>query len=42
MDIVKILRKMREFKFILDKINNNPNLKFELYHSKEYLVDLEY
>jgi len=42
MDIIKILRKIREFKYILRKINLNPNLKFELYHSKEYLIDLDF
>jgi len=42
MDIIKILKKIREFKYILRKINLNPNLKFELYHSKEYLIDLDY
>jgi hypothetical protein len=41
MDIIKILKKLREFKFIKKEIYNNPNLKFELQHSKAYLIDLE-
>jgi len=41
MDIVYILRKIREFKLISEKINNFPNLKFDLFLNKEYLIDLE-
>ena len=40
MDIVKILRNLREFKLILEKIYKNPSLEFELYHHDEYLIDL--
>ncbi len=41
MDIVKILKRLRKFKFILGYLNKNPNLINKIYHSKEYLIDLD-
>jgi hypothetical protein len=41
MDIVKILKSLRELKFNFGQINKNSNLNFELCHSKEYVIDLD-
>ena len=41
MDIVKILKSLRELKFNFGQINKNSNLNFEICHSKEYVIDLD-